>query len=702
MDFFIVYFISSLPRYISNLFNWITNLYLELIFIYPYSLINVFFMIRIIIGWRNFSADKFKSKPYKMESNWWLEYKQNLFYFVFAIELFLYSNCFWQFYNVNLCFILVWFFFFNWLFGFISSSMKERWLIRSSFLCFYFFKKINFIVFFLLQITFILIFIHFIFFSIKEGSCLFLSLLFLFFRVIDFFIYFWLKKSWPLFKEVDEGEFFELFDSFSVTEKPLEKESQEDKSLIFNNLIKHNSNHLMCTPYSKPINILKDVPLFDYWGVEGGNIRWREKYYDEHEGPHDLYLKRALANVWREPLIFLDPSWKKSHSSRQKNIYCLPFNLVDSGFLLKRLGPKIYFDPQRTWNIKKIAPIYNELESDFIWKKLFLFPTNYYDCLIYLNSYCETFDHPRYRPWLNYNQVVYCKYLITWEHEIYMRFLLNLILSPYTKTLFYIFPISNFELIHDTTLPENTTPPKTSISLENVTSPKNTIPPEMLIPLESIIIPENITYLEKVIISFLLKLIKNIEEINKNIEEINKEEDDEEDKDDIKKQNVLKNKLMFNKPKKNQLSFPLEYPLEFYLFNHLQAFLVAKPINKKINQFTKESYQINTVYQKNVNSLCFKNINEGSFPMFRLNSIMSNFFEEHSSRLDVLDLIGFLGVVLLYDLSVLRFRNFFLYLRFVWLIGRWDRLFFRSNLYFFNQRDFFILFFYNSEKKLKD
>ena len=86
--------------------------------------------------------------------------------------------------------------------------------------------------------------------------------------------------------------------------------------------------------------------------------------------------------------------------------------------------------------------------------------------------------------------------------------------------------------------------------------------------------------------------------------------------------------------------------------------------------FQKERDQKDVIRIIINDSLVFKNISSSSLSSFRLNSAVSSFFEEHCLRIDGLDIIGFLGVVLSYDMSVLRFRNFFFYMRAVWFIGR--------------------------------
>jgi hypothetical protein len=95
------------------------------------------------------------------------------------------------------------------------------------------------------------------------------SLVFFFFRTIDFVAFLWTYKIWPPFVDVDTGEFFNLFDTYTVGERPSTAvflPSAEDwGSAVF-----YQDNLVACSPGTTVVYAgHDDTHLHDLPGVGG-------------------------------------------------------------------------------------------------------------------------------------------------------------------------------------------------------------------------------------------------------------------------------------------------------------------------------------------------------------------------------------------------------------------------------------------------
>lgn len=97
------------------------------------------------------------------------------------------------------------------------------------------------------------------------NSLVLFSVLFFFFRLIDFGVYRWMGSYWPLFNDVDAGEYFNLFDSYGLNLDAFDFEPAPLRSSL---LVP--GGDLQSLPGAGLVyDPLNDNPLHDNPGIEG-------------------------------------------------------------------------------------------------------------------------------------------------------------------------------------------------------------------------------------------------------------------------------------------------------------------------------------------------------------------------------------------------------------------------------------------------
>lgn len=113
------------------------------------------------------------------------------------------------------------------------------------------------------------------------NSLVLFSVLFFFFRLIDFIVYRWMGPYWPLFNDLDAGEYFNLFDSYSLCPEVFEL----DFSPLHSSLFAPGSSLQALPTLALVYDPLHDSALHDMPGVEGNwgadGVEARDKEPDE-------------------------------------------------------------------------------------------------------------------------------------------------------------------------------------------------------------------------------------------------------------------------------------------------------------------------------------------------------------------------------------------------------------------------------------
>jgi hypothetical protein len=249
------------------------------------------------------------TKPTKIESDFWHEYKYDLLYVSFLVEFLFFSLCFFVPHRVSFVFLAVWLALIFFLWGAFDSAVVEYWRLRFYFL-FYFSCWFGwfFSVFLWAGVFFLLYcFMQLFFFN----SFVLFSMFFFFFRMADFFVYRWLGRYWPLFNDVDSAEFFNLFDSYVLSGGGV------GGTVPYYNAMFTQDNFDLISVAPNPILVasrILDNPLHDTPGIGGGlgadKVSKRDKEDDEdlmwYADLFEQYLygfHQELPMEWDRPLM---------------------------------------------------------------------------------------------------------------------------------------------------------------------------------------------------------------------------------------------------------------------------------------------------------------------------------------------------------------------------------------------------------------